>query len=609
MDIIPQPKKVEVGEGYFSLPYHTKIEVAPNKECRFSGNQLKEAIKKKCGLNVSLEGIAGRGHIQLSLVEEMGERPQGYELTITSESVQIKGGSYSGVFYGVQTLKQLINQYGRKLPLLRIEDNPDFLHRGYYYDGARGKVPRLEMLKRLVDTIAGYKMNQLQIYIEHSFAYEGQSEIWSCTDPLTADELMELDDYCHERHIELIPSISTFGHLYEALRSQSYHHLCELEGTRETPYNWVHRMEHHTLDVRQSESMTFVTRMIDEFLPLFRSNKFNICADETFDLGEGKNKEYCSRVGKSKMYVDFLLKIIDHVKSQGKEVMFWGDIIIKHPEHIDDLPKDLICLNWWYWLNYPDEKVKVIADHGFRQYLCPGTNGWNQIMNDHKMAYDNVKLMCDYGLKYNSEGILHTDWGDFGHFNLYACSLPGMIYGAQFSWNNADISYQELNNRINKVEFHLIDTDLMTILHEARERQYMDFGALVKWHQNGDTKAIDNINISEADLCTSIHELKLLEERLLDLLMVVPEEKRSDLRELYVAIRCIGLANGMIPIVKGIISGKQQGYVVDPLVLAKDIEHWLEDYKAVWRRWNKESELYRIRDFFKDISNLIRMQS
>ena len=78
---------------------------------------------------------------------------------------------------------------------------------------------------------------------------------------------------------------------YEALRSKTYNHLCELEGKADDPFSWVDRMRHHTLDVSNEESLDFVKSMIDQIMPLFRTKKFNICADETFDLGKGKNKE------------------------------------------------------------------------------------------------------------------------------------------------------------------------------------------------------------------------------------------------------------------------------------------------------------------------------
>ena len=167
----------------------------------------------------------------------------------------------------------------------------------------RGKVPTLETLKQLVDKLSHYKINQLQLYIEHSFAYKGFSEIWFDKDPLTAEEILLLDEYCRTKHIELVPSIAVFGHLYEVLRSESYKELCEIEDGSD--FSFYDRMAHHTLDVSNEQSLVLVQKMIDEFLPLFTSNKFNIGCDETFDIGKGKSSILLSQFNEGQLYVDF----------------------------------------------------------------------------------------------------------------------------------------------------------------------------------------------------------------------------------------------------------------------------------------------------------------
>lgn len=147
---------------------------------------------------------------------------------------------------------------------------------------------------------------------------------------------------------QLVPCIATFGHLYQVLRSESFKALNELpEDT--APYSWIDRQHHHTLDVSNPESIAFVQDMIDEFLPLFSSDKFNIGCDETFDLGEGRNKALADRVGKGRLYIDFLKRIIAHVEKYGKQVLFWGDIILTHSEYLPELPENVVTLNWNTW--------------------------------------------------------------------------------------------------------------------------------------------------------------------------------------------------------------------------------------------------------------------
>lgn len=128
-------------------------------------------------------------------------------------------------------------QCGAVLPAVTIEDEPDIPNRGFYHDITRGRVPKLSFLKKMADKMAYYKMNQLQLYIEHTFLFRDFSEIWRDDTPLTAAEILELDRYCAERGIELVPSLSCFGHLYKVLSSQGYSHLCELEDSEKMPFS------------------------------------------------------------------------------------------------------------------------------------------------------------------------------------------------------------------------------------------------------------------------------------------------------------------------------------------------------------------------------------
>lgn len=143
------------------------------------------------------------------------------------------------------------------------------------------------------------------------------SEVWVDKDPLTAEEILILDAYCKERHIELIPSLSTFGHLYEVLRTHSFTELCELEHVREEPYLFTGR--NHTLNATDVRSIELVKNMLEQYIPLFSSDTFNICCDETFELGKGKSKAYADEVGVGKLYTQFLNQIVDFVKGHGKK--------------------------------------------------------------------------------------------------------------------------------------------------------------------------------------------------------------------------------------------------------------------------------------------------
>jgi len=177
----------------------------------------------------------------------------------------------------------------------------------------------VEPVEKLIDILAYYKLNSLQLYIEHAFDFNEYRCFLEPQGYLTAEEILELDDYCYENFIDFIPSLSTFGHLYRLLETKEYKHLCELDEFTPDPNLWLNRMLHHTIDASNPESFELISSLIDQYIPLFRSKYFNICCDETFDLCNGRNK------GKDKgaLYLEFTTKLITHVSSRGKTVMMW----------------------------------------------------------------------------------------------------------------------------------------------------------------------------------------------------------------------------------------------------------------------------------------------
>ncbi|WP_170311531.1 beta-N-acetylhexosaminidase [Vallitalea okinawensis] len=607
MYLLPKPKTLVKHTGCFAIDDQIKIISKRENAMLFNSKQLQKGIQKYLGLHCQLDCFShSKRCIELILSEDLSDI-EGYHLIITEENIKILGRESRGVFYGIQTLLQLVKQYGRRIPCLEIEDEPSLPHRGFYHDVTRGKIPTLDTMKHLVDICSMYKINQLQLYIEHTFAFEGQSEVWNVTDPLTAEEIMELDRYCQERYIELVPSIATFGHLYEALKSYSFNELCELDDSLDTNYSWHDRMAHHTLDVSNPKSIDFVKNMIDEFIPLFTSNQFNICADETFDLGRGKNKVKAEEVGKTRLYVDFLKQIIDIVKGHNKKVMFWGDIILNEPAFIEELPKDIICLNWDYNPKVKEDKFAEIAKSGLQQYVCPGVMGWNKLMNHHQNAYENIRRLSQYAAKYNAVGLLNTDWGDYGHINLLANSTPGLIYGAIMSWNtDEDRDFEKCNEAISVVHYGDTTGKLVNRIAEVSNNHLMDLTPIGRYFHNGHVEKLKDLKVEEQSVFKANNELIEIKEQLLDYLGCLKVEHRQDLEEFLISLEGVYLFNALYLVCKKNILNQSCQLLLNPETIAEGIEKWLVKYKRIWRQRNKESELYRIREIFITVNKWLR---
>ena len=335
--ILPRPQHIEEREGRLLLDYHCRITMDSScpSEVFFYASQLAEQLKKSSGIELLIDRRASGAHkgIVLCMSEEAGitrenkKEKEAYRLEITPEGVTVCAAEKEGLFNGVQTLRQLIIQYGSSLPCLYIEDYPELSVRGWFMDVTRGRIPKMTYLKELADRCSLYKINQLHLYIEHTFLFDGLSEVWRDDTPLTAQDILEFDAYCAERNIELVPSVATFGHLYKVLRTKTFHELSEVEEAEGTAFSFYERMCHHTLNSTDDRAYELVCRLIDEYSPLFRSNLFNINCDETFDLGRGRGKERADEIGSHVMYVQWVNRICEHVKAIGKRPMFWGGIL------------------------------------------------------------------------------------------------------------------------------------------------------------------------------------------------------------------------------------------------------------------------------------------
>lgn len=405
----------------------------------FAARQLQQTVQEVAGIN--LEVVAGnpvpdQAPIVLHLAEGASHHPQGYDLSITPSGIHVVASTPAGVFYGVQTLRQIVMQSGRELPGLRISDWPDFPNRGVLLDISRDRVPTMETLYQLIDLLALLKINQFQLYTEHTFAYRRHPQVWAQASPMTGEEILALDAYCQERFIELVPNQNTFGHMTRWLIHEPYAHLAEAPDGWIAP--WGQRYQEPFTLIPSEESLALVRELLDELLPHFSSRQVNVNADETFDLGQGVSQDRVEKEGVGRVYLDFLMAIYREVKAREHTMQYWGDIIVQHPDLVPELPRDAIALEWGYEANHPfDEHGATFAASGVPFYVCPGTSSWRTLAGRTENALANLYHAAEHGLKHGAVGYLITDWGDEGHMQPLPVSYLGFLVGAAASWHFA----------------------------------------------------------------------------------------------------------------------------------------------------------------------------
>jgi N-acetyl-beta-hexosaminidase len=237
---LPYPQHCELTGNVCRLPETGVIalNVPRPAESFFAAQQAQSALRTHAGVNWTIVG----GDVDADLTirfDDSPDRAESSRLVITSDGIELVGCDNAGIFYGVMTLVQLVQTFGRELPTLQIADWPDFPARGVLLDISRDKVPTMDTLYRLIDMLASWKINQFQLYTEHTFAYQHHRAVWEHASPVTAEEILALDAYCRVRHIDLVPNQNSFGHMHRWFKHQPYLRMAETETEFMSPWGTI----------------------------------------------------------------------------------------------------------------------------------------------------------------------------------------------------------------------------------------------------------------------------------------------------------------------------------------------------------------------------------
>jgi len=437
--IIPEPQVVNKTKGNFIIPEVIKFySDKKNYERSFTIDQLNEEWNNKIEFsdkpeiaNVVLSIIGNDNSDLVKQKEQIGE--QGYSLRINEDKIMIFANSETGIFYGVQSLKQLLRASvkSNSLACIEIIDWPGLEYRGWQDDISRGPIPTMEFMKKQIQIMAEYKQNIFTLYTEHVFKLKKHPNI-APDDGITAEEIVELVNFAKKYHIEVIGNFQSFGHFDKILTLPEYKHLAETEK------GWI-------LSPAFEESYEFLNDAFQELAPVYSSKFFNINCDETWGLGEGASKEIVEEIGVEGLYAQHINRIDNLLKPLDKRIMMWGDIAVKHKEIIDALPKDLIVLSWGYGPEESFDKVIIpFKETGFDFMVCPGVGCWSKIWPEYHSGIINISNYIRDGYHHGAMGVLNTTWDDDGE-NLYNYNWYPLLWGAECGWK--PVSYQDKDGK------------------------------------------------------------------------------------------------------------------------------------------------------------------
>jgi hypothetical protein len=420
-----------------------------------------------------LERLTGDGPPRAAAPQVRENRALGAEaftLTLDARGVWIEHGDAAGERYARGALAQIAQQSEARLPALRIEDAPGFPVRGYMLDISRDRVPTRETLARIVEVMALLRLNHLELYTEHTFAYTAHSRVWQYASPLSAEDVRWLDALCRANGVELCANQNTFGHMGRWLAHDEYRARAECPDGFDTRFGA--KLPPGCLAPTQSNA-EFALALCRELLMHHTSARIHIGCDETFELGRGASAADAAARGKARVYKEHLLRLARPLIARGGEVLFWGDMLRDQPELVRELPRTGMTACVWHYerpleagflppallpllaefgiheraLRGFATQCEAFADAGFPFWVCPGTSTWNSLLGRWSNARENLRDAAETGRARGARGFLIADWGDNGHLQPPSASWLPLAYGAALAWcadSNRDLAMAPL---------------------------------------------------------------------------------------------------------------------------------------------------------------------
>lgn len=343
---------------------------------------------------------------------------EGYLLVMQKDTRFIAAFTETGLFYGLQTLRQLTR--ARFTQSIRIADQPSFAHRVVFDDISRGPIPTVATIKEQIRRLAEIKINYLSFYIEHVIRTRSHPGIAPVDGHLSTADIRELSAFAAKYHMQLIGSFQSFGHFEKILALPAYKDLGATS---------------NLIDPDNPKAKQFLREVIGEMCDAFSAPWFNVNCDETFDLGKGRSKAGVDSLGIGTYYARHISFLNSIVQEHNKQLMVWGDIAIQHEEILDQLPKDIVWLTWEYGI--PDSFDKWILPfkkRGLPFMVCPGVLNSNRLFPDHEMAVNNIARFTKAGHSAGALGVFTTVWDD-GGAAVFAADWYGVYRAAEASWN------------------------------------------------------------------------------------------------------------------------------------------------------------------------------
>lgn len=425
--IIPYPNNIEYVDGYYTLKRGINIIANENlqNEADFLADILKTGFGKESKMQKTGNGI--ELIVDQNLLPQLGA--EGYLFSTTDKNITIKGATSSGVFYGIQTLKQLLpvafesgtNEKAIKIPRVKISDYPRFKWRSFMLDESR-HFKGAEEVKRLLDQMALLKMNVFHWHLTDDQGWRIEIKKYPLLTQIgskrsntqtsrksegrtgvphegfyTQEQIKEIILYAEKRHITIVPEIEMPGHAMAAIAS--YPWIGSLGTTTEVPV--VFSRTEDSFNISDPKVIDFLKDVLNEVIDLFPGKVIHIGGDEVvFKTWEESQKvqDYMKKLNiKSpiELQIYFTNLMSNYIDSKGKRMMGWNEILGDdiHGERNDSntckeqkLAKSAVV---HFWKGNLDLIIKAVQN----DYDVVNSNHWDTYLD---YTYERIPLSKSY---------------------------------------------------------------------------------------------------------------------------------------------------------------------------------------------------------------------
>ena len=434
--IIPQPTQVERGSGSYSLEEDVQIiaNSSVENEASFLASILEKGFGKKPVIKTKGAGIVLK--LNPELKEKLGE--EGYILLVDEKGVKIEAANSSGIFYGIQSLRQLLppqfeftaKKNKTKIPLVKITDKPRFPWRAFMLDESR-HFKGSEEVKRLLDQMALLKMNTFHWHLTDDQGWRIEikkyplltevgskrkdTQVSRNSDKFTGEphsgfytqeEIKEIIKYANKLHITIVPEIEMPGHAMAAVAA--YPWLGSLGTTKEVATTFG-KMD-DSFNVSDPKVIEFLKNILDEVMALFPGEVIHIGGDEV-NFEPWKNTDSIRSFMKKEdlnspvdLQIYFTNQISNYIDEAGKRMMGWNEIMGDdiHKEHGADvgeveqkLAESAIV---HFWKGELDLIIRAVEDG----YDVVNSNHWDTYLD---YTYERIPLSKAYSFNPIPEGL------------------------------------------------------------------------------------------------------------------------------------------------------------------------------------------------------------